>query len=97
MQERPNNIHFRDTLAWVLYRKHDYRQARDALRPMEDSMSRYPTVAYHYALALLKLKQNEEARRFLKLAVTNAKPNSSWLNTANGLLEDMERQTPGGK
>ena len=59
----PNQHSFRDTLAWVLFKKEMYS---DALRILEsipaESREQRPLIGYHYGLALYKNDRISEAR-----------------------------------
>jgi len=63
---------FQDTYGWIAYRRGDYAEALIALEPAAKAMAQDPMVQMHLGLTYAALKQVEQARTTLALALTLA-------------------------
>jgi len=92
LSKEPDNIHIRDTLAWVLHKLGKQTDAEAVLQPFERLLPGNPTICYHYGVILMGINKPEKARFYLREAVQDAEVGTEWLDNANELLEQANKK-----
>jgi tetratricopeptide (TPR) repeat protein len=67
-KEVTNDPHIADTLAWILFKKGDYRNALRLLEESADKLPDNPTIQFHLGMAHYMLGEEEPARIALQKA-----------------------------
>ncbi len=81
-----DNPYYLDTLGWVYFRQGSLTQAQPILSKAVSLLKEpNPEIYYHYGALLLKQGQNDEAEKYLRLAVSGPKYNG--FDEARALLE----------
>ena len=70
----PQEPHVADSLAWILFKKGQYRWALSMLEESAEKLSDSPEVQYHLGMARYMLGQNEPARIALQRSLDLNKP-----------------------
>ncbi|AZQ84689.1 PEP-CTERM system TPR-repeat protein PrsT [Colwellia sp. Arc7-635] len=84
----PTSAAFLDTYGWVTAQQGDYDSALNLLRNAYAMDSNNPSISYHLAFTLTKLKRNQEALSTVKQSLKN-RASFSELEQAKQLLEKL--------
>jgi predicted Zn-dependent protease len=87
-QLSPKSPAIKDTLGWILVRRGDAKRGLEILRSASEEMPKNAEVQYHYAAALAKDGQKDEARRVLEVAVNSGQTFTD-LDDARALLKSL--------
>lgn len=88
-RERPGDANVVDTLGWVYYQKTSYPQAASLLSTAQRMAPRNPIIAYHYGMALSKLKDRKaEAKKVLQ-SVLDLGPKFPKADEVNAVLSKL--------
>ena len=87
LEKYKNDPAIMDTVAWVYYRKGDYKKALDAMAGIEDKIKDAPTISYHMGMIHLGLGDTDTAKKYLKSAVESGERFPGYDDAEKALLQ----------
>jgi|GEM_PF-6269587 len=87
----PSNIHYADTLAWIIFKRGRMKEADALFAPMRPVMWRQPLILYHYGCVLENNNNGPAAIRLLEDAVKRANGEEYWVPQANQTLNKLRK------
>ena len=76
-----------DTVAWIYYRKGDFKIAAQQLEGFEEKIKSYPLLSYHLGMIYMAQGENARAREYLDIAVNTNEEFSGKIEAKKALLD----------